>query len=153
MAERSGPDDSRDGEDAEIDAVEGEIVLPGGPSAGQGGAADPFAALGGLDMGSLLGAAQSMQAQMVEAQEQMAATEVEGQAGGGAVRIVVTGGLEFRSVHIDVGSVDPDDPTLLEDLVLAALHDAVAKVNELQAQASPLGGMDLGGLGDLFGGG
>jgi DNA-binding YbaB/EbfC family protein len=146
-------DGSHDGEPTEVEAVEGEIVLPGEPVAGQSAGDDPFAALGGLDMGSLLGAAQSMQAQMVEAQEQMAATEVEGQAGGGVVRIVVTGGLEFRSVHIDAGSVDPDDPTLLEDLVLAALHDAVAKVNELQAQASPLGGMDLGALGDLFGGG
>jgi DNA-binding YbaB/EbfC family protein len=148
MADPSEPNES-----TEIEAIEGEVVLPGEPSGGPGAGDDPFAALGGLDMGSLLGAAQSMQAQMLEAQEQMASTEVEGQAGGGVVRIVVSGGLEFRSVHIEAASVDPDDPTLLEDLVLAALHDAVAKVNELQAQASPLGGMDLGALGDMFGGG
>ena len=110
---------------------------------------DPFAALGGFDMGSLLGAAQSMQEQMMEAQEQLASAVVEGQAGGGVVRIEVTCGMEFRSVHIDPAAVDPEDPTLLEDLVLAALHEAVGAVNRLQAEASPLGGLDLGGL---FGG-
>ena len=108
---------------------------------------DPFAALGGLDMGSILGAAQSMQAQMLEAQEHIAQTVVEGHAGGGAVRVEVTGGFEFRAVRIAANAFDPDDPTLLEDLVLAALHDATAKVQELQEAASP-----LGSLGDLFGG-
>ena len=69
---------------------------------------------------------------------------------GGAVRIAVTGGLEFRSVHIDPEAVDPDDVEMLEDLVLAALHDATAKVHELQAEASTaLGGLDLGGLGPV----
>jgi len=146
MSDQSQPDDHPS---TELDPIEAELVDPGATGGG-GGAGDPFAALGGLDMGSLLGAAQNMQAQMAEAQERMAETEVEGQAGGGVVRIGVTGGLEFRSVHIDASAVDPDDPTLLEDLVLAALNDAVAKVNELQAEASPLGGIDLGGL---FGGG
>jgi DNA-binding YbaB/EbfC family protein len=130
---------------SDLDPIEAEIVEPG-TTGGGAGAGDPFAALGGLDMGSLLGAAQNMQAQMAEAQERMAETEVEGQAGGGVVRISVTGGFEFRSVHIDAAAVDPDDPTLLEDLVLAALHDAIDKVNELQAESSPLGGLDLGGL-------
>jgi DNA-binding YbaB/EbfC family protein len=136
----------------DLEPVEGEIVEPEDDD-GDAGGADPFSMLGGLDMGSLLGAAQSMQAQMAEAQQRMATTELEGQAGGGVVKIIVTGGLEFRSVRIEASAVDPDDPTLLEDLVLAALHDAVAKVNELQAESSPLGGLDLGGLGDLFGGG
>jgi DNA-binding YbaB/EbfC family protein len=136
----------------DLEPVEGEVVEPD-DDARAAETADPFAMLGGLDMGSLLGAAQSMQAQLAEAQERMATTEVEGLAGGGVVKITVTGGLEFRAVRIEATAVDPDDPTLLEDLVLAALHDAVAKVNELQAESSPLGGLDLGGLGDLFGGG
>ncbi len=124
-------------------------MVPQGDSPADGLAGDLSGALGGLDLGSLLGAAQSMQAQMLEAQEELASTVVEGQAGGGVVRIEVTGGMEFRSVHIDPAAVDPDDPTLLEDLVLAALHEAVGEVNRLQAGASPLGGLDLGGL---FGG-
>ena len=102
------------------------------------------------DMGSLLGMAMEMQQQMLAAQEQAAETIVEGQAGGGVVRIEVTGGLEFRSVQIDPDAVDPDDVEMLQDLVLAALHDAVARVNELAQAANPLAGMDLGSL-DLGG--
>jgi len=143
MTDEQAPDDA-----PEADAAVPELVTGGS-------LADPLGAMGGLDLGALLGAAQSMQAQMLEAQEQLAATVVEGNAGGGAVRVEVTAGMEFRSVHIDPSAVDPDDPTLLEDLVLAALHEAVAGVNRLQAEASPLGGLDLGGmdLGGLFGGG
>ncbi len=102
------------------------------------------------DMGSLLGMAMDMQQQLLAAQEQAATTLVEGQAGGGVVRIEVTGGLEFQAVHIDPDAVDPDDVEMLQDLVLAALHDAVARVNELTQAANPLGGMDLGNL-DLAG--
>lgn len=102
------------------------------------------------DMGSLLGMAMDMQQQLLAAQEQAAAAVVEGQAGGGVVRIEVTGGLEFRAVHIEPDAVDPDDVEMLQDLVLAALHDAVARVNELTQAANPLGGMDLANL-DLAG--
>jgi DNA-binding YbaB/EbfC family protein len=99
--------------------------------------------LGGLD--GLLSQAMEMQQQMMEAQAQAADELVEGQAGGGAVRVRVTGGMVFEAVEIAPEAVDPDDVEMLQDLVLAALHDAVARVNELQAQS-------LGGLGDLLGG-
>jgi len=103
---------------------------------------------GGMDLNELMKQAQAMQEHLMEAQAAVANREVEGVAGGGAVRIVATGGLEFRSVTIDSGAVDPDDVTMLEDLVLAALNDTVAKAGELNSEA--LGG--LGGLGDLLGG-
>ena len=112
--------------------------------------ANPLAALlggggeGGFDMGSLLDSAMQMQQQLLAAREEAAAQVVEGVAGGGVVRIEVTGALEFRKVRIDPAAVDPDDLTLLEDLVLAALHDAVARANELQGEA--MGGFDLPGL-------
>jgi nucleoid-associated protein EbfC len=93
----------------------------------------------------LLSQAMQMQQEMMQAQAQAADQVVEGQAGGGVVRVQVTGGMEFRSVDIDVQVVDPDDVEMLQDLVLAALHDAVRRVNELQAQS-------LGGLGDLLAG-
>ena len=102
------------------------------------------------DMGSLLGMAMEMQQQMIAAQAEAAEAVVEGQAGGGVVRIEVTGGLEFRAVRIDPAAVDPDDVEMLQDLVLAALHDAVARVNELAEAANPLAGMDLANL-DLGG--
>ena len=117
------------------------------PSAASGG-------LGGLDLGSLLGAAQNMQAQMLESQQRIGATVVEGQSGGGAVTIAVTGGFEFQSVTISPevlpDGTDPDDRAMLEDLVLAALRDATSKVVALQSEANPLAG--LGDLGGLFGG-
>jgi DNA-binding YbaB/EbfC family protein len=100
---------------------------------------------GGPDLGNLLSQAMEMQQQVMAAQAQAADTEVEGVAGGGAVKVVVTGAMEFRSVEISPGAVDPDDVEMLQDLVLAALHDAVARVNEIQEQS-------LGGFGDALAG-
>ncbi len=97
------------------------------------------------DMSALLAQAQKMQEQLMSARDEAAEQEVEGQAGGGVVKMRVTGAMEFRSVSIDPAVVDPDDVGMLEDLVLAAIHDAMAqaaKVNE-----SAMGGLDLGGLG------
>jgi DNA-binding YbaB/EbfC family protein len=97
------------------------------------------------DFGKLLEQAQAMQDQLMEARATAAEQEVVGQAGGGAVKVRATGGLEFRSVTIDPSVVDPSDVPMLEDLVLAAVRDAVARANELSEEA--LGGIDLGNLG------
>jgi nucleoid-associated protein EbfC len=99
---------------------------------------------GGLDLGALLGQAQAMMASASQAAEHV----VEGQSGGGAVKIRVNGRFEFSAVQIRPDAVDPDDVGLLEDLVLAALNDASAQIGAQQQQA--LGG--LGGLGGLLGG-
>ena len=103
----------------------------------------------GFDMGSLLQQAQAMQQQLLEAQAQAAEQVVEGQSGGGVVKVRVTGGMAFEAVTIDPKAVDPDDVGMLEDLVLAAVNDAVAKVQEATQAATQnaLGGLDLGGLG------
>ncbi|HSH62449.1 MAG TPA: YbaB/EbfC family nucleoid-associated protein [Acidimicrobiales bacterium] len=102
--------------------------------------------LGGL--GGLMAQAQEMQEQLLAAQAEVAEQVVQGQSGGGAVRVEVSGAMEFRSVTIDRSAVDPDEVEMLQDLVLAALHDATNQVNQLQAGlASGLGlGGDLGGL-------
>jgi DNA-binding YbaB/EbfC family protein len=110
------------------------------------------AAMGGMDFGQLLGMAQGMQAKIAETQAALSSTVVEGSAGGGAVRIGVSGGFEFQSVSIDRSLIDPEDPTMLEDMILAALRDAAAKVTALQNDANPMSGVDLGGLGGLLGG-
>lgn len=104
---------------------------------------EPTGEMPGLD--GLLSQAMEMQQQMMAAQAEASEAVVEGQAGGGAVRVRVTGAMVFQSVEISPGAVDPDDVEMLQDLVLAALHDAVERVNDLQAQS-------LGGLGDLLGG-
>jgi DNA-binding YbaB/EbfC family protein len=101
---------------------------------------------GGLDMGALFEQAAKMQEQLLAAQQQAADTEVEGVAGGGVVKVRVTGAMEFLSVEIDPSAVDPNDVEMLQDLVLAALHDATARVQELQSGSMDLGGIDLGGL-------
>ena len=101
------------------------------------------------NMNDLLKQAQKMQQQLMEAQQAAAEQVIEGQSGGGVVKVTVTGSMEFRSVSIDPKAVDPDDVEMLEDLVLAAIHDAVGKVNDLSQQA--MGGLDLGGLGGLLG--
>ncbi|MCU0270589.1 MAG: YbaB/EbfC family nucleoid-associated protein [Acidimicrobiales bacterium] len=103
------------------------------------------------DMGSLFGMALEMQQQLADAQASAAEQLVEGVAGGGVVRVAVTGGMAFRSVTIDPAAVDPDDVEMLQDLVLAALHDAVDQVEALQAAANPLASMDLGSLGGMLG--
>jgi DNA-binding YbaB/EbfC family protein len=105
---------------------------------------------GGFDLGGLLQQAQAMQQRLLEAQAAAAEKEVEGESGGGVVQVRVTGGLEFRSVEIDPKAVDPSDVDMLEDLVLAAIHDAVARAKELNESA--MGGLDLGDLGRLAGG-
>ena len=100
----------------------------------------------GFDIGGLFEKAQALQQQLMEAQAQAAETIVEGQAGGGMVKVRMTGGMELQSVSIDPQVVDPDDVPMLEDLVLAAVHDAVAKAKETAQAATrdALGGPDLG---------
>ena len=103
-----------------------------------------------LDMNAILQQAQQMGEQLMAAQQEAAAQVYEGQSGGGAVKITMSGGFEFESVTIAPGAVDPDDIEMLQDLGLAALNDVVT-----QAGAGQSGGMDLGGLdiGGLLGGG
>jgi DNA-binding YbaB/EbfC family protein len=98
------------------------------------------------DMGELFRQAMAMQEQLVAAQAVASSTTVEGRAGGGLVRITMTGDGQPTGVTIDPEAVDPADVEVLEDLVLAALRDAVGRVQQLQAGA--IG--DLGGLGGLL---
>jgi DNA-binding YbaB/EbfC family protein len=102
-----------------------------------------------FDLNSILGQAMEMQQQLLAAQAEAAGAEVTGSAGGGAVEVTVTGGMDFRRVTIRPDAVDPDDVAMLEDLVLAALNDAMTQIGDLQQ--SSLGGLDLGELPDLGG--
>jgi hypothetical protein len=92
---------------------------------------------------------QKMQADMLAAQEALATMEVEGSAGGGMVKAVVTGSGELRSVSISADVVDPDDIEMLEDLVVAAVTEAMRASQELQSeQMGPVtGGLDLSAFG------
>jgi nucleoid-associated protein EbfC len=105
-------------------------------------------ASGGL--GDLFARLEEARADLEAQAEAIEATSVEGHAAGGAVVIRLTGSLEAESVHIDPSLVDPSDPTLLEDAVLAALQDALDRIVDLrssvQSPADPAGGLDLGAL-------
>jgi DNA-binding YbaB/EbfC family protein len=82
-----------------------------------------------FDLGSMLSQAMAMQQQFEDARAQAAAREFIGQAGGGAVAIRITGGLHVLNVSISPEAVDPADVPMLEDLVLAAFHDALAQID------------------------
>lgn len=95
------------------------------------------------DLRDLQRIAREMQANMEKAQSQLAEETVEGRAGGGAVVVVMTGTQEVRSVRISPEAVDPADVGTLQDLVLAAVKDAVERSKGLAAER--LGGI-TGGL-------
>ena len=117
------------------------------------------------NLGALLQQAQKMQQEMMEAQEKLKDERVEATAGGGMVKVVMTGDLELKALTIDPDAVDPEDVEMLQDLVLAAVNEAMRQATELQARATggEMGGMDpaaaleslggMGGLGGLLGGG
>jgi nucleoid-associated protein EbfC len=98
------------------------------------------------NMQQLLKQAQKMQEEMMAAQESLKDEVVDASAGGGMVTVKVSGDLELKSVTIDPQAVDPDDVELLQDMVLAAVNEALRAAQELAS--SKLGGI-AGGLGGL----
>ncbi|HEY1590657.1 MAG TPA: YbaB/EbfC family nucleoid-associated protein [Solirubrobacteraceae bacterium] len=98
------------------------------------------------NMQQLLAQAQKMQQEMVAAQESLKDEVVEATAGGGMVTVRVTGDLNVKSIEIDPQAVDPDDLELLQDMVLAAVNEALRSAQELAS--AKLGGI-AGGLGGL----
>ena len=104
--------------------------------------------MGGMDMNALLKQAQQMQSEMMAAQENLKNEEVEASAGGGMVKVKISGDLVLKDVTIDPDAVDPDDAEMLADMVLAAVNEAIRSAQELAASKMPQmpGGMPgLGG--------
>jgi nucleoid-associated protein EbfC len=100
------------------------------------------------NMNQMMRQVQQMQADMAKAQEALKSEVVEASAGGGMVTVKITGALELREVTIDPQAVDPEDVELLQDMVLAAVNEAIRSAQELAE--SRLGGA-MGGLGGLGG--
>lgn len=116
--------------------------------AGAGGAAKA----GGMDLNSMMSQVQEMQAQMAATQEELADQKVEATAGGGMVRVEMSGSKELLSIEIDPEVVDPEDIEMLQDLVVAAVNEGLRQVDQLAQEkmggvAGGLGGLDLSGLG------
>jgi len=104
-------------------------------------------------MHGLLRQAQEMQKRLQDLQAQAARERVDGDAGGGLVRVTATGGQEIVNIEIDPSVIDPADPELLADLVAAACNDALRKARDMvQAKmGSATGGLDLSKIMGAFG--
>jgi DNA-binding YbaB/EbfC family protein len=100
------------------------------------------------NMQNVMKQAQKMQAEMARVQEELALEQVEASVGGGAVKVVMTGAMEVSAVHIDPGALDPEDVEMLEDLVVAAVNEAMRMAQELASQkmARVTGGLNMPGL-------
>ncbi len=92
--------------------------------------------------------AQQLQARLMKAQEDLENETVEASAGGGAVKVVATGKQTVQSIVIDPAAVDPDDVDLLQDMVLAAVNEALAKSQALAAErlGALTGGLKIPGM-------
>ena len=101
-----------------------------------------------MDMKQMMRQAQKMQAQLAQAQEEIRSMTFEAAAGGGMVKAVVRGDLSLESISIDPAVVDPDDVEMLEDMVTAAVNEALRGMNELSEQrlGAVTGGMNIPGM-------
>lgn len=99
------------------------------------------------NMQSMMKQAQRMQAEMARAQEELKNERVEASVGGGAVKVVMTGEMTVESVSIDPSAVDSDDIAMLEDMVAAAVNEAVRQAQDLAARKmqAVTGGLGLPG--------
>jgi DNA-binding YbaB/EbfC family protein len=100
-------------------------------------------------LGDLMKKAQQMKSRMDKIQEELAAKEIEAGAGGGMVTVTVTGAQEITGIVIDPSVIDPDDREMLQDLVQAAVNEALRKSREMMAEemAKITGGLPVpGGL-------
>ena len=105
---------------------------------------------GGFDLNALMKQAQQMQAEMADAQEKLKDEVVDASAGGGMVKVKVSGDIRLLEIAIDPQAIDPEDAELLQDMVLAAVNEAIRSAQELAS--SKMGGVAvLGGGGGLGG--
>jgi DNA-binding YbaB/EbfC family protein len=101
------------------------------------------------NMANMMKQVQKMQADMMAAQESLKTETVEASAGGGMVTVKMTGDLVLQELKIDADAIDPEDPEMLQDMVQAAVNEALRAAQELAANkmGGLTGGMDLGSLG------
>jgi nucleoid-associated protein EbfC len=107
---------------------------------------------GGLDLNAMMKQVQQMQAEMGDAQEKLKEEVVEASAGGGMVKVKMSGDLRLLEIAIDPEAADPEEVEILQDMVLAAVNEAIRSAQELAANrlggiTGGLGGGGLGGLG------
>jgi len=99
-------------------------------------------------MGNMMKQAQQLQSKMMKLQEELADKTVESSSGGGMVKVTANGRQQIISIQIEKEVVDPDDVDMLQDLVLAAINDALAKAQEMVSSemGKLTGGLNIPGL-------
>ena len=105
-----------------------------------------FGGFGGGNMQQLMRQAQKMQEQLQQAQDKLDEAEYEASAGGGMVSVKVSGKRELTSISIDPQVVDPDDIEMLQDLILAAVNEALRKGEEAREAAMNRMAPGMGGM-------
>lgn len=101
-----------------------------------------------MNMQQVMKQARKMQEQLAAAQESLAETTVDASAGGGMVKVTANGSMELVSIKIDPDAVDPEDVEMLEDMIVAAVNEALRGVSELanQQMSSITGGLNIPGM-------
>ena len=110
----------------------------------RGGFPGGMGGFGGMNINKLMKEAKKMQADMEKSQEELTSRTFEATAGGGAIKVVVTGDKSIKSIEISKDVVDPDDVEMLQDLILTCINDALKQVDNAQADA--LGQYNIPGL-------
>ena len=103
---------------------------------------------GGKNMKDLMKQAQKMQAEMMKSQEELENKDFEASAGGGVVKVVMNGKYELKSLKIDPQAIDPDDVEMLEDMVIAAVNEALRLGEETREKT--MAALAPGGMGGLL---
>lgn len=106
-----------------------------------------------MNIGQIAKMAQQMQTQMAQVQAELREATLETTAGGGAVRVVITGAQEVRSIEIDPSAIDAEEVDMLQDLVMTAVNDAIGRSKQMaeERMAAIAGGMGLPGMPGLGG--
>jgi nucleoid-associated protein EbfC len=107
--------------------------------------------MGQPNLNEMMKQVQKMQADMAKAQEELKNEVVEASAGGGMVTVKISGELELKELTIDPGAVDPEDVEMLQDMVQAAVNEAIRSAQELAASKMNAAAGGLGGPGGLGG--
>ena len=104
------------------------------------------------NMGQLIKQAQQFQSKMAKLQEELSDKTVEASAGGGMVTVVANGKQEIVSIHIDQEVIDPDDPEMLQDLIMAAVNDALSSAKTMmnEEMGKLTKGLNIPGIPGLF---